>query len=125
METKHLEIIRNVLKLKIKNTYRVNQFIEKHKNDNIADLIKDKQCDFYIFGSFTPFCEHLMAYIIADSVIRHNAGNWYVNQCIQTLLVRVKNTKLYAKDNTVFENVYTLVHKCLEAYKDVQQSKSV
>ena len=84
-------------------------------------LIQNKQCDnFIFFGGFFTLNERVMAYIIADSVIRHKAGKAYLNRCIQALFARVKTTKLYAKDNTVFANVPSLVQKCLTAYNDQQ-----
>lgn len=116
MEQNHLDILQQTLKLKEGYRIEIDKFIEANKNANIATLIRDKQCDFYIFGLFTPLCEHLMAYIIADSVIRHKTGDTYLNNCINALLVRVKSTKLYAKDNTVFANVSSLIQKCLIAY---------
>lgn len=124
MEQNHLDILQKVLKLKDGYKAEIDEFIEANKDANIATLIQNKQCDFYIFGLFTPLCEHLMAYVIADSVIRHNTGERYYNRCIQALLARVKTTKLYAKDNTVFTNVSDLVQKCLIAYRENLQLKS-
>lgn len=120
MEQNHFDILQKVLKLKEEYRIEIDQFIEAHKDVNIATLIQDKQCDFYIFGLSTPLCEHLMTYIIADSVICHKAGDTYLNNCINALLARVKKTKLYAKDNSVFTNVSTLVQKCLTAYNNSQ-----
>ena len=123
MEQNHLDILRATLKLgKSKTIHKIDNFIRLNPNANIATLIRDKQCDFYIFGLFTPLCERLMAYVIADSVIRHKAGNTYLNNCINALLVRVKITKLYAKNNTVFTNVRGLVQKCLTAYNNQQST---
>lgn len=118
MGQNHLDVLQKILKLKEEYKIEIDEFIEANKNANIAILIQNKQCDFYIFGLFTPLCEHLMAYIIADSVIRHKAGDTYLNRCIEALFDRVKTTKLYAKDNTVFTIVPSLVHKCLVAYKE-------
>lgn len=122
MEQNHFDILQQTLKLKEKYRIEIDQFIEANKNANIATLIQNKQCDFYIFGLFTPLCEHLMAYIIADSVIRHKAGDTYLNRCIQALFARVKTTKLYAKDNTIFTNVSSLIQKCLIAYNGGNKS---
>lgn len=122
MEQNHLDILQKVLKLKDGYKAEIDEFIEANKDANIATLIQNKQCDFYIFGLFTPLCEHLMAYVIADSVIRHNTGEGYCNRCIQALLARVKTTKLYAKNNTVFTNVSILVQKCLTAYNNQQST---
>lgn len=122
MEQNHLDILQKTLKLKNKHKVKADEFIEANKDANIATLIQNKQCDFYILGLFTPLCEHLMAYVIADSVIRHNTGEGYCNRCIQALLARVKITKLYAKNNTVFTNVSILVQKCLTAYNNQQST---
>lgn len=116
MEQNHLDILQQTLKLKEEYRIEIDKFIEANKNANIATLVRNKKCDFYIFGLFTPLCEHLMAYIIADSIIRHKAGDAYLNRCIQALFARVKTTKLYAKDNTIFTNVSSLIQKCLIAY---------
>lgn len=118
MKQNHLDILQRVLKLKEGYRIEIDQFIETHKDANVATIIRDKQCDFYIFGLFAPLCEHLMAYIIADSVIRHKAGDTYLNNCINALLTRVKTTKLYVKNNTVFTNVRGLVQKCLTTYDE-------
>lgn len=120
MEQNHLDILQQTLKLKEGYRIEIDEFIEANKNVNIATLIQNKQCDFYIFGLFTPLCEHLMAYIIADSVIRHKAGNAYLNNCVNALLARFKSSKHYAKHPTVFTNVRGLVQKCLTAYNDQQ-----
>lgn len=121
MEQNHFDILRTTLKLQSsKLIHKVDKFIEANQDTSIAILIRDKKCDFYIFGLSTPLCEHLMAYIIADSVIRHKAGDTYLNNCINALLARVKKTKLYAKDNSVFTNVSALVQKCLTAYNNSQ-----
>lgn len=118
MEQNHLDILQKVLKLKNRYRIKADQFIEANKDANIAILIQNQQCDLYIMGSFRPLCEHLIAYIIADSVIRHNSGDWYINRCIQALLTRVKKTKRYKNNNTAFTNVPSLVQKCLKLYKE-------
>lgn len=121
MEQNHFDILRATLKLQSsKSIHKVDKFIEANKDTSIAILIRDKKCDFYIFGLSTSLCEHLMAYIIADSVIRHKAGDTYLNNCINALLARVKKTKLYAKDNSIFTNISALVQKCLTAYNNSQ-----
>lgn len=123
MGQNHLDILQKTLKLKNKYKVKADEFIEENKDTNIATLIQDKKCDFFIFRSgygFFAINEHTMAYIIADSVIRHKAGNTYLNNCINALLARVKKTKLYAKDNSVFTNVSALVQKCLTAYNNSQ-----
>lgn len=117
MEQNHFDILRMTLKLQSsKLIHKVDKFIEANQDTSIAILIRDKKCDFYIFGLSTPLCEHLMAYIIADSVIRHKAGDTYLNNCINALLARVKTTKLYVKNNAVFTNVRNLIQECLIAY---------
>lgn len=123
MEQNHLDILQKTLKIKNKYKTRADKFIEENKNANIAVFIRDKQCDFFIFqGGFFASNERTMAYIIADSIIRHKAGNTYLNNCINALLARVKSSKHYIKHPTIFTNVRGLVQKCLTAYNNQQST---
>lgn len=123
MEQNHLNILQKVLKIKNKYKTRADKFIEENKNANIAVFIRDKQCDFFIFqGAFFALNERIMAYIISDSIIRHKAGDTYLNNCINALLARVKSSKHYAKHPTIFTNVRGLVQKCLTAYNNQQST---
>lgn len=121
MEQNHLDILQKTLKLKNKYKVKADEFIEENEDVNIATLIQDKQCDFFIFqGAFFETNERTMAYIIADSIIRHKAGGTYLNNCINALLARVKSSKHYTKHPTIFTNVRELVQKCLTAYNNSQ-----
>ena len=123
MEQNHLDILQKALKLKNKYKIRADEFIEENKDANIATLIRDKQCDFFIFQSaFFERNERTVAYIIADSTIRHKAGGTYLNNCINTLLARIKSSKHYTKLPTIFTNVHSLVRKCLTAYNNQQST---
>lgn len=122
MEQNHLDILQNTLKLgKNKRIRKINDFIKLNPNANITTLIKSGLCDDFIFyGGFFALNERIMAYIISDSIIRHKAGDTYLNNCINALLARVKSSKHYAKHPTIFTNVRGLVQKCLTAYNNSQ-----
>lgn len=121
MEQNHLDILQKILKLKNKYIIKADEFIEENKDVNIATLIQNKQCDFFIFqGALFERNERTMAYIIADSVIRHKAGFSYLNNCINALLARFKSSKHYVKHPTTFTNVRSLVQKCLTTYNSQQ-----
>lgn len=122
MEENHLDILRKTLRLnKNKAIHKVDSFIIQNPDAAIPTLIQNKQCDNFIFyGGFFASNEHIMAYIIADSIIRHKAGGAYLNNCINALLARVKSSKHYAKHPTIFTNVHELVQKCLTAYTNSQ-----
>lgn len=121
MEQNHLNILQKVLKIKNKYKARADKFIEENKDANIAIFIQNKQCDFFIFQSgLFERNERTMAYIISNSIIRHNAGDTYLNNCINALLARIKSSKHYIKHPTIFTNVRELVQKCLTAYNNSQ-----
>ena len=123
MQQNHLDILQKVLKLKNKYKIRANEFIKENKDTNIATLIQNKQCDCFVFQSgLFERNERSMAYIISDSIIRHKAGDTYLNNCINALLARVKSSKHYAKHPTIFTNVRGLVQKCLTAYNNQQST---
>lgn len=122
MEQNHLDILQKTLNLnKNKSLSKANNFIRLNKDTNIAEFIKNGQCDNIIFyGGFFWSNDHLMAYIIADSIIRHKAGDTYLNSCINALLAKIKSSKYYTKNPTIFTNVRELVQKCLTAYNNSQ-----
>lgn len=126
MEQNHIDTLRKILRLnKNKAIHKVDNFIQQNPNANIAMLIQNKQCDnFIFFGGFFASNEHLMTYIIADSIIRHKAGSAYLNNCINALLARFKSSKHYAKHPTTFANVRELVQKCLTAYNEQQSNNA-